>query len=287
MATDLRNRAEQAAALRLGAIRTGLRFDAPRAGYLDDWHDNLLEGVEPRFVEEDLLDGSGGELTELPGRPAKFRAVFSSSALAVNTFAPFREDPSRFSIDGLKEFSECRFEYPCPNGLLGTSPHFDFFAGSRTAALGVESKFLELLQPKHAEFSSQYLAPFEGAANAPPVAEAPWARAFRALCNDPRTYRHLDAAQLVKHYLGLRHSFPTRQRALVYVYWEPANAGDHVAYANHRKEVADFAHRVRGCATRFIALSHADLWRDWEQRACWPGLQVHIARLRRRYDFPV
>jgi hypothetical protein len=243
--------------------------------------------VEPQCFEQDLLDGSGSELTDLPGRPAKFRAAYSSSALAVNTFAPFRKDPSRFSIDRLNGFSECRFEYACPNGLLGTSPHFDFFAGSRATALAAESKFLELLQPKQAEFSSQYLLPFEGSASVPPVAEAPWSRVFRALCNDPQTYRHLDAAQLVKHYLGLRHSFPARQLALVYVYWEPANAGDHLAYANHRKEVTDFAHRVRGCATKFIALSHADLWREWERRASWPGVLEHVARLRRRYDFAI
>jgi hypothetical protein len=284
---DLRNRAERAAAQHLNGMHAGDRWHAPTDGYLDDWHDNLLEGVEPRVFEQDLRDGSGSELSDLPGRPAKFRAVFSSSALAVNTFAPFREDPARFSIDGLDCFSECRFEYACPNGLLGTNPHFDFFAASRTTALAVESKFLELLQPKHAEFSQQYLLPFEGSDSVSPVAEAPWARVFRALCDDPQTYRHLDAAQLVKHYLGLRHSFPTRQRALVYVYWEPANAGDCLAYGNHRKEVADFAHRVRGCGTKFLALSHADLWREWEQRASWQGAREHVARLRRRYDFAI
>lgn len=284
---DLRNRAELAAAQRLDAIRDGARFDAPRTGYLYDWHDNLLEGVEPEFFERDLLEGSGSKLADLPGRPAKFKAAFSSSALVVNTFAPFRRDPGRFSIGGMDDFTECRFEYACPNGLQGSHPHFDFFAGSPAAAVAVESRFLELLQPAYAEFSRQYLLPFEGSASAPPVVETPWANAFRALCNDPQTYRHLDAAQLVKHYLGLRHSFPERQRALVYLYWEPTNARDHLVYGNHRKEVADFAHRVRGCATRFIALSHADLWRDWEQRAAWPGMAEHIARLRNRYDFAI
>ncbi len=39
-------------------------------------------------------------------------------------------------------------------------------------------------------------------------------------------YRHLDAAQLIKHYLGLPNTFPGRDVTLLYLFWEPADAAD-------------------------------------------------------------
>ena len=57
-------------------------------------------------------------------------------------------------------------------------------------------------------------------------------------------YTRLDAAQLVKHYLGLKVSYPQQTRVLVYLYWEPTNAGGMDAYKRHRLEVEDFARRV-------------------------------------------
>lgn len=52
----------------------------------------------------------------------------------------------------------------------------------------------------------------------------PGAEMFKSLQQSPRQYRYLDAAQLVKHYLGLKHSYPAKTRVLMYLYWEPTNA---------------------------------------------------------------
>lgn len=90
-------------------------------------------------------------------------------------------------------------------------------AQTRTSVLAIESKFLEPLTTKPAEFSAQYQ-------NALGSAEAPWRNLYQRLCSDPRTYRYLDAAQLVKHYLGLWHSFRGFHRTLFLLYWEPSNA---------------------------------------------------------------
>jgi hypothetical protein len=287
METDLRLRAERAAADSLRTIRTHTRFLDMPAGYLEDWADNLIDGVTPADFEADLRRGAGSELTDRPGEPAKFRAAFSSSALAVNTFGPFRHQPGRLTLAGVAGFDSVEFEYPCDNGLVGTNPNFDLFARTSSTVIAVESKFLEPLRPKPAAFSAQYARPFLGDSQHPPIAEAPWTRMYRTLCSDPQAYRYLDAAQLVKHYLGLIHSFPTLERTLAHIYWEPNNATELVGYRDMRREVSDFATAVAGCKTRFIVIAYPDLWREWEQNRARLDLTQHIARLRRRYDFSI
>jgi len=285
MVTDLRSRAELAAMERLRLTRPDVRWREAAAGYLADWRDNLIEGVAAADVEADLRRGAGNELTDQPDEPSKFCAAFSSSALAVNTFAPFRLRPERLSLAGVTGFDAIELEYPCDNGLVGTNPHFDLFARTATTVIAVESKFLEPLQQKPAKFSDQYARPFMGTVERPRIAEEPWARMYARLRSDPQTYRHLDAAQLVKHYLGLRHSFATLERTLVYLYWEPANAADLPVYRDLRLEINDFAAAVAGCDTRFVALSYPSLWVEWQQNRACVDMSQHLERLRQRYAF--
>lgn len=285
MVTDLRARAELAAMERLRLTRPEVRWREAPEGYLDDWRDNLIEGVTAADFEADLRRGAGNELTDRPDEPAKFRAAYSSSALAVNTFAPFRRQPERLSLAGITGFDALEFEYPCDNGLVGTNPHFDLFARTATTVIAVESKFLEPLRQQAAQFSDQYSRPFMGTADRPRIAEEPWARMYARLRSDPQTYRHLDAAQLVKHYLGLRHSFSTHERTLVYLHWEPANAADLAVYRDLRLEINDFAAAVAGCDTRFVALSYPSLWREWQQNRACMDMTKHLERLRQRYAF--
>jgi hypothetical protein len=285
METDLRRRAERIAIDRLRTLRPAAGFLDGSPGYLADWLDNLIDGVTPADFDEDLRRGDGGELTDRPGTPAKFRAAFSSSALAVNTFGPFRHRPARLSLAGVTGFRDVEFEYACGNGLVGTNPHFDLFAQTEATVVALESKFLEPLRPRMATFSDQYRQSFRGTAATPALVEPPWARMYSRLREDPEAYRYLDAAQLAKHYLGLVFSFANRQRTLVYLYWEPTNAASLGPYRDHRREVNDFATSVAGCETRFVALSYLALWREWDHNRSSFDLSAHIDRLRQRYEF--
>ena len=121
----------------------------------------------------------------------------------------------------------------------------------------------------------------------PAIAEAPWRSAYDALSADANLYRHLDAAQLVKHYLGLKHTYSGKTRVLLYVYWEPTNVKDFDEFKTHRTEVSDFAKRVSGCDTRFVAIPYSTLWTDWERTSTWPGMPAHVARLRARYALSI
>jgi hypothetical protein len=149
-------RAERAAAEQLRRIGSEAIFSTAHPYYLDDWRSNLMDGVTPLDCEGDLQAGAGNELNNKGGAPAKFSAVRSSSALAVNTFAPFRRLPERLFLGGLERFRHAWFEKKCPNGLrTRCPPHLDFLAETHDAIVAVESKFLEPFgKAKRASFTT-------------------------------------------------------------------------------------------------------------------------------------
>lgn len=305
MTTNLLDRARHAAADQLKGLKPADAFRSDRPLYVHKWVDNLVPGVALDDLEQELRGGDGNELDDITyksgqTRPAKFCASYSSSALAVNTFAPFRPHPDALTIAGITGFTQPpKFEAKCPNGLLDAngepsrSPNLDLLAFANDAVVAVESKFLEPLSKKRQELSPKYLAPFLGTDGTDPVAEAEWSGMYTRvsrMATYPREelpYTHLDAAQLVKHYLGLKVSYPSQRRVLIYLYWEPTNAGSIEACKRHRLEVEDFTRRVRGCDTTFISMSYPDLWHEWETASTWPGMPEHLAHLRARYRFPI
>ena len=286
---DLAHRIETAMADRLRAQLSADAFRDDYPTYLRDLRSNLIAGVAPQDFQSDLAGGSGNELLPHGSEPPKFCSARSSSALAVNTFGPFRQVPARLTLLGQREFHHAWFERRCPNGLrTRILPHLDFLAETSTSVVGIESKFAEPFGfVKPATFSSQYRRLFYGEGRRPAVAEAPWKAVYDLLLNQPSAYLHLDAAQLVKHYLGLKNTYPTKKRFLLYLYWEPSNAKDFEAFAAHRAEVTDFAERVSGCDTHLVGLPYRTLWTDWERSSPWPGMHAHLARLRARYDVAI
>jgi len=281
------SRAELVAADRLRDIRSASAFSMEHPLYLKAWQDNLIDGVTPLDVEYDLRHAAGNELTEGRGNPVKFCAARSSSALAANTFGPFRRCTKYLTLAGYDDFREAWLEKKCRNGLqTPVPPHLDFLAESIGAVVAVESKFLEPFgTPALAAFSEQYKVPFEGTERRPAITESPWTRMFNSLRESPDQYKHLNAAQLVKHYLGLIHSYGRKKRVLIYLYWEPQNGDSFDEIRKHRGEIKDFSERVAGCDTQFIALSYPALWQTWEATSQWSGMPDHITRLRNRYDF--
>jgi len=82
-------------------------------GYVSAPEENTLPGVELRQFAADLEQGDGNELQ------SKFLAAHSSSALAVNCFAPFRDAIVDLSLQGAIGFVSLQFERKCPTGLKG------------------------------------------------------------------------------------------------------------------------------------------------------------------------
>ena len=87
-----------------------------------------------------------------------------------------------------------------------------------------------------------------------------------------------NAAQLVKHYLGLRRRFQDRPVTLAYLYFDLPRCAIHAA------EVREFTRRVSDPRVRFVAMSYRQLWDEWADTRQPPWLVKHVAALRRRYD---
>lgn len=261
------------------AIRRGLEAYAPTTdidskGYVSRPSDNLVAGVGLADIEADFRQGDGNELE------GKFRAAHSSSALAANTFGPFRKTPRELTLSGQTEFGALQFERKCHHGLAGRrAPNLDLVAEGAAGVVGVESKCLEYLSPHRAEFAEAYDAGILDDRR-----NGPWFAHMQTLRSAPNLYRWLDAAQLVKHAFGLAHTFPGRRVHLLYLFWEPRNADAYAHFRDHRAEATRFSAAVAGGAPSFAFMTYAELWREWEQKAEPDWLAPHVARLRLRYE---
>lgn len=254
------------------------RYDEISAEKLDDRgyavsaELNLVPGVLLEDVRADLAQGSGNELE------GKFRAAHSSSALAVNTFGPWRKNPQSLSLLGKTGFTSLRFERQCPTGLGGIPPNLDLVIEGPDVVIGVESKFLEFLTPKPPKFTDSYKRE-----NLPQMEDG-WAKLMDALKTGPEQY--LDAAQLVRHYLGLRNQpeFKGKKIILLNIFWEPENGQDFPEYRQHQAELAAFQDAVKDSNVTFVWMTYPELWRQWGTQGLCPD---HVRDLRKRYGLPI
>ncbi len=266
---QIRSRALSALRRTLTTANPGVVLDG--RGYTSSYTDNLIPSVLIPDFDADLRQGSGDELA------GKFRALHSSSALAVNCFGPFKRHLSDLRLSWAAGFTKLHFEKKCPIGVRGTPPNLDVLIENANSVIAIESKFTEYLAPHPAEFSPSYETGIRDARR-----ETGWFREMLRLIEAPRTYRRLDAAQLVKHAFGLMHCYPGRRLTLLYLYWEPLNARDYPLFAEHRRETAAFAERTAGPRLTFEAMTYNELWSSWDAAAP-PWLSTHLRDLRTRY----
>lgn len=273
------------------ADAAGVCSDA--SGYVPHLEDNLRVALSSA-ARSAFADGP--ELRPRRRRPPKLLALHSSAALVANVFDYFSErDPTplaaAFGLDA--RIVRLRFEAAFPSGLPGQPPTVDVaLVLDSGAQLAVESKFSEWLvrRPRHkAVFKPKYF----------PVGRGVWAECglprCQALAEDlqARTerFKHLHAAQLLKHALGLAvwaasesrsnpaHSAPSFALCYLYYDWPGRESGV------HRAELERFAARVAG-ELRFSVLTYQALHRRLRDV---PGVDPdYVAYLKARYfaDFP-
>ncbi|MDE2733606.1 MAG: hypothetical protein OXI72_04380 [Gemmatimonadota bacterium] len=241
-------------------------------GYVNSFRDNLVPLVCAEDFEEELQQGDGNELD------CKFRAAHSSSALAVNSFGPFKRCKADLKILDAEPFGSLHFERKCPTGLRGNAPNLDIFLEGESGIIGIESKLTEHLTSKRAKFSSAYEQINEDRR------KTAWFTEMLRLMKEPESYVWLDAAQLIKHAFGLTNpkTFCGKSATLLYLYWEPLNAARYSEFFEHRREIEKFAKQVCGSSPSFRAMSYHELWSSWGQTAPdW--LMEHLNDLKSRY----
>lgn len=246
---------------------------------------SFLPGVPADPVLAAFAASPGNEIDS-----GKFRSQESSSALAANTFGYFLERPGDLpvipgiSFEGptLSVALEAEMRFPWTGGR---HPWLDAAVRTDDLLIGIESKRFEPYRSK----------------SKPSLSEAYWRDVWGdrmagyqsvrdGLRDGSLAPRHLDAAQLVKHGLGLlasaaRHDPPLRP-VLIYLYAEPKTWPDgrkvsEAAMATHRAEVAAFAEAVAGNAVVFHALSYDALLAKWEETG--GEVAAHAARVRQAF----
>ncbi len=269
-------------ALAAGLLKSTANAKLDRRGYVSAFHENVIAGVRLEDFEADLRQGDGKELED------KFCAPHSSSALAVNSFAPFKPEPQSLCLAQRQGFTSLSFERKCPTGLRGTPPHLDLVAEGPQGVVAVEAKCLEFVRDKRpstggrAQFSEAYDAGILDYRRG-----TRWFAHMHDLIKEPDAYQRLDAAQLIKHAFGLMHSFSDRPVTLLYLFWEPANPDVSPIFQDHRNEVRQFAEMVSGDGPDFVAMSYPELWRIWVSIAGPDWITKHVHRLRERYAVDV
>src|SRR2546429_2073494 len=124
---------------------------ADAAGYLSTVAVNLRAALSTQATQA-FERGDGGEMKDTASRPAKMRALHSSSALAVNVFDYWTSRdaaPLGGALELGSEVRSLRFEAQFPTGLDGNPPNLDLaVALANGTTVGVESKFTEWLHAK-------------------------------------------------------------------------------------------------------------------------------------------
>jgi hypothetical protein len=161
------------------------------------------------------------------------------------------------------------------------APHLDLIATTEDIVVAVESKCLEYLAPKQPKFRIAYDSIVDGRSN------SSWFKLIEELRRAP-AYSWLDVAQLIKHYLGLCHSYPDRKVKLLYLYWEPRNWKDFPVFTQHRAEIAKFSERLGGDThVTFESQSYSSLWDTWEELVEPDWIPELIRALRDRYSVTI
>lgn len=228
-------------------------------GYLNRIESNLWKPLSQR-TRMSFENGSGSELIDIPTRPAKMRALHSSSALAVNFFDYWVENDAAPLMSALgieAKLKSISFEAQFSTGLKGTPPNLDVVLELvNGTVIAIESKFSEWLTPKSRTkeaFKPKYFPPGVELWGTNGLPESQ--RQARDIYTGKEVYRFLDAPQLLKHALGLATQLSDRF-SLYYLYYDwPGRES-----SEHRAEIDRFGERVEA-ELQFRAFTYQEVYR--------------------------
>lgn len=190
--------------------------------YLLSVEENLFAPLS-KPTKRAFESGKGKELEDTNERPAKMRALRSSSALVCNLFdywIPIDINAIGRCLGLEANAQEIRFEVELPTGLGGTPPTPDLLIIDQNGnATIVESKFTEPYKPKR---YSKKRPPFAKSYFDDP--EGIWRKSGLPRCQTlaerlsrgEKLFHHLDAPQLLKHAIGMKQAHPTGTLTLLW-----------------------------------------------------------------------
>ena len=258
----------------------GLAVDAK--DNLADYRQNLRTSLSKRAVDAFSIGATAELVDSANGGPAKMRALYSSSALAVNVFDYWLSHDAGVLLRALRGDGKpmsLEFEAPLRTGY-GTPPQLDVLIRlSGGGLVGIESKFTDWMtkKSKQAEKLSPYFQ-VDGSSSY-------WSRAglaashqlAKSILDRPDTFEVLEVPQLLKHALGLHKAAGQKSWRLIYLYY--AGSGD--IAQTHDDELARFMAAV-GNEVHFSVMTYQALFASIESM---PNDVDHeyVAYLRERY----
>jgi hypothetical protein len=259
-------------------------LDVDDRGYLASVDANLLQPLSVKS-KRSFEDGSGSELQDTPSRPAKMKALHSSSALGVNVFDYWvdRDTSALLSALGLDSGSldALTFEAQFSTGLRGNPPNLDVaLEYSNGHVIGVESKFSEWLTPKSKNkepFKAKYFSEDTGLWESKGLQQSQML--VEAMHTGEEFFRHLDVPQLLKHVLGMANQLGGLF-SLYYIYYDSNGPESDV----HRREVERFNSLV-GEEVRFKARSYQEFFSSLNEMGY--DDETYMGYLHQRYFPPL
>ena len=234
-------------------------------GCVSSIDDNLFRSMHPDTWKE-FSTGSGDELgLNQQTKRAKMLSLRSSSILAVNVLDYWRERdlaPLASALQVQGDYTALKFEQKFPHGLASTPPNLDAVLSQRQRLqpLAIECKFAEPYDTSRAEVKVLNGKYFAGGRKRWTEVGLPRCQRLADGLKVTSMYRRLDSAQLLKHLLGLAHSFAAEKRRgpirLLYLWYDTQNS----VAREHADEVVDFGSRLDQ-AVEFRICSYQSLFR--------------------------
>lgn len=238
----------------------------------------IANDVQKQIISA-FCDAGGNEM-----KPGRFDSPVSSAQLAANTFGFFLNRDGDLLLP--PEWSEETARKVCLEKELRFPwrdrwhPWLDAVIQTPSSLIAVEAKRYEPFRDaKKAKFSKK-------------CREKCWGDNMKnfecmrdKLSDNPRYFLYLDAAQLVKHAVGLCTQAKELRLApvLAYLYAEPDDRyADEEKKIAHRKEIKEFAQAVAGDEVRFVSCTYHDLLSLW-QAGSDAAVRAHAQAVLERY----
>lgn len=220
---------------------------------------HILEENLPWLTSATRADFAAADGHEFAGegRRSKIAGLHSSSAFAVNVFDYWRNrDTSPLAqVLGLgEEIKGIRFEEKFNTGVGSRSPNLDVVIRTGASLIAIESKFTESFTVrKKSSIQDRYVLTPGGLWAAHGLDGAQ--HAVESLRNG-ESFTYLDAAQLLKHMLGLAQC--GRDWSLLLLWYAPSSTvGNEMM-----EETARFRSLLASDAPRFAYRTYQDLWSE-------------------------
>lgn len=219
--------------------------------------DNLFQPLG-LSATDDFVGGQGDELAQ------KLRALHSSSAIAVNAFHYWQQSDEIGTLARIMSWPAnakgLRFEYKFdkPPDIPGYRPNVDvailYPDGSEIPFIGIESKFVEPYRDRPSTLKSAYLLSTVWDRFEMPALRS-LARLLEQSANDTkRPFKHLNAAQLLRHLVAMCHHADGKNFQLGYFWYDVAQEEGNV----HRAEIDQFKSIAADDGISFFTCSYQE-----------------------------